>query len=270
MQTLFLARPGGKVAYDERGSGPLVVCAPGFGDVRGEYRFLAPQLEEAGFRVATMDLRGHGESSVGWADHSKAAIGSDIVALIRHLGSGPALVIGESYAAGAAVFAAAEAPELVAGIVLAGPFVRTTASPAQQRRSRLLYRLLFARPWGVAAWKMYFRTLYPTRKPDDFDAYVRALTANLRAKGRLEAVRAMMTGTAPDADSVIDRVRCPVLVLMGSRDPDFKQPRAEAEWIAGRLHGEVRMIEGAGHYPHAEMPEQAGPAVVAFARQVTR
>ena len=32
------------------------------GDLRSVYRFLAPALVEARYRVATMDLRGHGDS----------------------------------------------------------------------------------------------------------------------------------------------------------------------------------------------------------------
>ena len=87
-QTHFVDVPGGQIAYDDTGgAGPLIVCTPGIGDRRQLYRFLRPALAEAGYRVATMDLRGHGESSTGWPVYSAAALGSDIVALIRHLNS---------------------------------------------------------------------------------------------------------------------------------------------------------------------------------------
>ena len=46
MTTLFLEHANGRIAYDEAGAGPLVVCVPSMGDVRGEYRFLAPRLTE--------------------------------------------------------------------------------------------------------------------------------------------------------------------------------------------------------------------------------
>lgn len=268
MQTLFLPRPGGAIAYDDRGSGPLVLCVPGMGDLRAEYRFLAEQLAAAGRRVVTMDLRGHGESSVGWDDYSKVAIGSDIVALIRHLNSGPATVIGASYAAGAALFATAETPAQIVGIVLIGPFVRAHGSETKQRRDRALYALLFARLWGVTLWKSYFPRFFPTRKPDDFAAYLRALAANLRQPGRLLALRAMMTTRQVDAETVIPQVHTPTLVIMGTRDPDFPSPAQEAQWIAEHLHGSLRMIDGAGHYPHVEFPEQAGRAVVGFLQSV--
>jgi hypothetical protein len=34
---------------------------------------------------------------------------------------------------------------------------------------------------------------------------------------------------------------------MGTRDPDFKQTAEEAQWVGTALHGQVHMIEGAGH-----------------------
>jgi len=43
---------------------------------------------------------------------------------------------------------------------------------------------------------------------------------------------------------------------MGTADPDVKEPALEAKCVATALHAPVHMIEGAGHYPHAEMPGQ--------------
>ena len=124
MNTKYLNQEYGRIAYDDTGSGPLVICVPSMGDVRGEYRFLIPQLVSAGYRAVSMDVRGHGETSPEWDDYSVAGIGQDILALIRALDAGPAIIIGTSMAAGAAVWAAAEAPGLIRGLVMVGPFVR--------------------------------------------------------------------------------------------------------------------------------------------------
>src|SRR5207249_7025448 len=117
-ETRLLELPAGTIAYDHSGpaaaDGQLVVCVPGMGDVRGVYRFLVPALTAAGHRVVTMDVRGHGESSARWDDYSAPAIGGDVLALVRHLDAGPAHLVGGSMAAAAVVWAAAEAPELVA------------------------------------------------------------------------------------------------------------------------------------------------------------
>ena len=60
--TSYLTRPEGRIGYDIGGDGPLVLLVPGMGDLRAAYRFLAPALREAGYRVACTDLRGHGDS----------------------------------------------------------------------------------------------------------------------------------------------------------------------------------------------------------------
>lgn len=260
--TQFLSVPGGAIAYDDTGNGRLVVCAPSIGDVRAEYRFLRPQLIAAGFRVVTMDLRGMGESSASFADYSSVAVGSDIVALARHLGGGPAAVIGTSMAGGSAVWAAAEASNAVDRLVLIDAFVR--GHPMNPLVMAMMNGLL-SRPWGPAMWRRYFTKFYPSQKPADFEGYLAHLQTNLREPGRIEALKAMMNRSDNAAvEDALGRVTAPTLVVMGTKDPDFKDPAAEAGWIARRLGGSLLMLEGAGHYPHAEMPARVGPEIVRF------
>lgn len=260
MKTQYLELNGGKIAYDDSGAGPLVLCAPSLGDLRGEYRFLAPLLVEAGYRVITMDLRGLGESSPNWPDYSVAAVGSDMLALIRSLDAGPAILVGTSMAAGAAIWAEVEAPELVNGLVLIGPAVHgEVGGPAV-----LLYRLLFSRPWGPGLWIKYFNGLFPTHKPDDFAAYTGGLLANLKQAGRLKALREMALASKRASEARLSQVKAPALIVMGAKDPDFKPPEAEARWVADRISGQVVMLPEAGHYPHAEMPEKTAPEILRF------
>jgi pimeloyl-ACP methyl ester carboxylesterase len=231
------------------------------GDLRDQYRFLAPALTSAGYRVVTMDLRGMGESSVDWPDYSAAAVGSDIVALVTHLGAKRAFVVGNSMAAAAAVWAAAQVPDRIGGIVLIGPFVRDVPAPWW---SGALIKVAMMRPWGAASWSMYYKSLYPTSPPADLDKYRRALSANLKQAGRMEALQQMMSASKESCEARIPEVKAPVLVLMGTKDPDFNDPAAEANLVANRLHGHVVMVDGAGHYPHVEMHSEVGPLITKF------
>ena len=142
----FLDRPEGRVAYDVRGSGPLVVCVSGMSDLRSTYRHLVGPVVEAGFRVATTELRGHGDSDATFSSYDDQAAASDLVALVEELG-GPAVVVGHSMGAVAAVSAAAARPELVSGLVLVGPFVRDPAlNPVVRGLSRLMMQPAWIRP----------------------------------------------------------------------------------------------------------------------------
>ena len=260
MATQFLSQENGKIAYDDVGNGPLVICVPSMGDVRAEYRFLIPQLVSAGYRAVSIDVRGLGESSPVWKDYSVVGVGKDIVALARELKAGSAIIVGTSMAAGAAVWAAAEAPELIRGIIMIGPFVRGDGNWFLET----LFSVMFARPWGPAMWVKYYSTLYPSRKPVDFEDYSARLLQNLKERGRLESLQHMLHASKRASEERIPRVHQPTLVLMGSKDPDFKNPEAEAKWVAENLKGTYTMIEGAGHYPHAEMPEGTGPLILNF------
>jgi len=103
--TEFAEIEGGRIAYEVTGESPLVVLAHGVGDRRQAYRFLTPKLAQAGYRVAAADLRGHGESSLGWTSVtgqdviSRTDIAGDLLALIRGLG-GPAVIVGSPSRAG--------------------------------------------------------------------------------------------------------------------------------------------------------------------------
>jgi pimeloyl-ACP methyl ester carboxylesterase len=259
----FLDRGEGRIAYDVRGDGPLIVCVPGMGDLRQVYRFLVPDLVAAGYRVATMDLRGHGASDPGFSRYGDAAAGRDALALIAHLG-GPAVIVGSSMGAGAAVWAAAEAPDAVAGVALLGPFVRGGPTGL----AALMFRLALLKPWGPAVWHSYYAKFYPGRPPADLDAHRAAIRTSLRRAAHWRSfVRTARAGHA-DAAARLGEVRAPALVVMGDKDPDWKDPVAEARWIASTLDAELLVVPGCGHYPMTEYPDVANPAVVAFAARV--
>ncbi len=262
--TLYLDRSTGRIAYSLRGEGPLIICLPGMGDVRSVYRFLAKALVEAGFRVASMDLRGHGDSDVTFDVYDDVAAGTDLIALAEHLG-GPAILIGNSMGAAAACWAAAEAPKLIAGLVLLGPFVR---EPKTNPLGKLMLRLALLWPWGPAAWNAYFRTLYPTRRNTEFDAHFVEVAENLRKPGHWDAFHKTTHTSHNPVEARLAEVHAPTLVVMGEKDPDFPDPATEARWIADRLNGEILIVPGAGHYPQAEFPEIVSPAVVEFVRRI--
>ena len=263
--TRYLDRDGGRIAYDVTGDGPLVVAIPGMGDLRSNYRFLAPEIVHAGYRFASMDLRGHGDSEASFDAYDDRAAGSDLLALVGHLG-GPAVIIGNSMGAGAAAWAAAEAPEAVRGLVLIGPFVRNAPVGLIKQ---LLFRLSMARPWGAAAWVAYLPKLYPGHPPADFERHRSEIRESLRKPGHAAAFLATTRTSHAPVEARLQEVHTPTLVVMGERDPDFVDPGAEANYVGAQLHGDVVMVKNAGHYPHTEYPEVVNPVITGFLARVT-
>ena len=78
------------------------------------------------------------------------------------------------------------------------------------------------------------------------------------------ALRKMIDLSKADTERMLPASRVPALIVMGSRDPDFTDPAAEAHWLAAQLTAETLIIEGAGHYPHLEMTAETAPGLLAF------
>lgn len=266
-ETQYFEKEGRRIAYnDSGGGGPLLIAAPGMGDDRGVYRHLAPFLEKAGLRLVAFDIRGLGETSASWPDYSDAAIAADYISLLDHLGAASAVLVGNSKTASSAVIAAADHFEKVSGLVLLSPFARQV--PVKWWQS-LLFRLMLGGPWGRAAWTSYYRkNLYPGPQPEDHRAYVAALSKNLAEPGRFRAFREQAKDSHAESGSRLSDVRQPVLLVMGTADPDFQDPAAEARELADLLRAEVLLVEGSGHYPQADQPEKIAPVMIDFVKRI--
>lgn len=263
--TQFLDRPGGRISYDDNVvDGPLVIAAPGMGDTRYSHRHLRDGLAAAGIRFVTMDVRGMGESSVDWSDLSDTAIASDYLALVDELGGGPAVLVGNSLSCASSVIAATDAPDKVAGLMLLGPFVRDVPTAWWQKAA---FGAMLSPPWGRSVWVSYYRkNLHPGTQPADHDAYVSALSDNLREPGRFSAFRAMSTNSHAESGKRIASVQQPVVVVMGSADPDFPDAAAEAIELGEIMGAKVVMSDGSGHYPQADNPTLVLDALVELVR----
>jgi pimeloyl-ACP methyl ester carboxylesterase len=266
-----LAIEEGTIAYEVDGHGPLVMLAHGMGDSRHSYRFIVPQLVAAGYRVANVDIRGCGDSSTDWKSYQRADIARDLVALVRHLG-GPAVIVGQSISGGAATIAAATAPDVISGVVELAPFTRKQSVDIgglirnKQHRAGTIQLAKVMVSGSLKGWLTYLDAAIPT-KPADWGTERRRIEETLAKPERMAVLQAMCKTSPADAGAHLAGVHCPVLIIEGSADPDWADPRAEGMRILADLPrgiGEVAVIEGAGHYPHAETPAEVVALVLPF------
>src|SRR6478736_64685 len=269
-RTLHLPRPEGRVAYDDAGTGPLVVMVPGMGDLRSTYDELRSALLGAGYRVVTTDLRGHGDSDAGFTTHGDEATAGDVVALVEHLAAGPAVLVGNSMGSSAAAVVAADRPDLVRGLVLLAPFLRDPQLPGAVRAVMpLVYRAMLAAPWGAAAWTAYYRSLNKGTRSARLDAHTAAIRASLRRPGYLRAFRDLALAlTHAPVEARVPRIQAPALAVVGALDPDWKDPAAELAWVREAIGARGLLVDDAGHYPQHQTPEVVGEAVLALLADV--
>ncbi|GAQ85019.1 hypothetical protein KFL_002170130 [Klebsormidium nitens] len=250
----------GRVAVEDSGPPdsalPTLLFLHGLGDFRQTYRFLAPKFHSRGHRVLLADLRGCGESTTNFPSYTPVDVANDAVAVLDHFKvNQPAVIVSNSLSASSSAYVAAKHPERVAALIGTGPFLR---DPPGSGWLGPVSHVLFARPWGAAAWVSFWKTL-TVKKPADFDDYTKAMNAATRSEGHLAAIGGMIRGPKKPCWDVAGDVKCPVLLVFGSKDPDFKDPAAEGEEHRRQLKSakvvKVEVLPGLGHYPASEDPE---------------
>lgn len=94
----FLDVPGAQLAYETRGSGPLLLMIPGASGTGGAFTMVADELA-AHYTVATYDRRGFSRSHLTGAQDEARRLetdADDVQRLIAHLSNEPAIVFGSS------------------------------------------------------------------------------------------------------------------------------------------------------------------------------
>ena len=249
---------------------PVIYCLPGIGDFRHSYRFLAPLLQQARYRIIAQDLRGVGDSGTEFQSYSIESVANDVLTVLDacHITT-PVLLIGNSLSAACAVTLAAEHPTRFVGIVTLGGFFRDMP---KDTFFRPVSHFLFNRLWGQPAWVSAFKSFF-AKPPADLPAYTDAIKAKMLSNcSHAGIIGSMIRATKDHAWKKIDAVEVPALLIMGSRDPDFSDPVKETDFVASHLtksrHVEKVIIDEAGHYPHVEMPDDVAKAILAFTKTI--
>ena len=262
IQSLALA-DGGRLAYRDTGTGPLVVLLHGgFLD----HRMWTPQLATLPnrYRVVAPDARGHGDSTNAEAAFRHT---DDIAALIRHLDAGPAVLVGVSMGAATASDTALEHPDLVRAVVVSGA---GTSEPvfADDWTHRTLEKVWPALragdlPGALAAWNEF--TAGPHRALSDLDPAIPALIDEMTAKTWLKhtADEPDWSAHAEDTWARAAKLAIPVLAVIGGADSDDHRHNAErfADSVPG---GRKATIADAAHYPNLEHPDEFDAIIIEF------
>src|SRR5438105_3318346 len=101
-------------------SGPSVVLLHGVTSRWQGWVTTLPVLTQR-WHVIAADLRGHGRSGHARGRYGIMEYTQDVIALIRHLQAGPAVLIGHSLGAIVSIGVASEAPDAVRAVVLEDP-----------------------------------------------------------------------------------------------------------------------------------------------------
>lgn len=242
-------------AIDGTGTPPVVLLHAGYVDHRMYERELAHLAQRT--TVVAPDARTHGWSSSGTTPFRQC---DDIAALIRHLDAGPAVLIGTSMGAGSAVDTALEHPDLVRALVICGAGTNepTFTDPVAIRHNERVQQAVEAMdaPAWLAATLQWVAG--PTRDLAAVDPDVLRLVNEMHQHFISTHIR---PGILPPEHVVgswerLPEIAVPVLGVVGDLDYADHHAMTQRAVVAVQDGRGVVTIQGAGHYPNLEQPQQ--------------
>jgi len=246
---------GGKMPEDKHigffklGKGSrTVILVPGIGDLKENYLELAEALSKEA-TVYGLDLRGTGESTVGYDSYGADQTSEDILEFIHREKLDRITIVANSMSCASAVLVSTKVPEKIDSVILTGPFLRDKELGFVMRT---MLRVLFSGPWGPSAFQSFYESLYPVIKPSDLAQHSQRIKENLKEDGRLFAVRSMFLARKPKSEDAIQKLTSKVIIVMGDKDPDFDDPVSEAKELANLTKGEFFIFQNSGHYPYKD------------------
>lgn len=271
----FTGSGGNRLAADAGGTpgAPPVLLLHGGGQTRHSWGGAQRELIAAGYRVVSLDSRGHGES--GWIEDGEYGLESqvaDVACVARAIGGRPGLV-GASMGGVNAMIACGDDPGLARALVLVDVTPRLEPEGIDQ-----IERFMGANLDGFATIESAgdaVAAYYPARtRPAD----PRGLRKNLRLRGdgrwywhwdpamfsgnrepKIRAMRERMLAAA-------ERIRIPTMLVRGAQSEIVSLAGVD-ELRAHLPHLELVDIAGAGHMIAGDRNDAFNAAVADFLRR---
>ncbi len=250
-----------EMAYDDVGSGPVVVLLHGYPFNRSMWREQSEALS-ASNRVITPDLRGHGETSVTSEPATMEEMARDVLALLDKLGINRITLGGLSMGGYVALAFYRRFPLRVRALILADTRPQADTPDAKRNREEQAQKILKEGMESIAD-DFLKKVLTPatiSEKPETV-ARVREMITKTNPQGAASALRGM--AARPNQTDFLEAIFVPTLVIVGSEDQ--LTPPADAELMHRQIRGSrISIMEGASHLSNLERPTEFNLALKSF------
>jgi pimeloyl-ACP methyl ester carboxylesterase len=257
-----------KLQVELAGEGRAILLAHGLTATRRYVVHGSRLLERSGYRVASYDARGHGDSDPPPAPDAfeYSDLVGDLEGLLDSLGIEQAVLAGASMGAATTLAAALERPERVSALVQITPahLGLPQTDPDELARWDALADGLeregvegFMRAYGDPPVEQRFKGLVT-------QAIRQRIERHRHPEAVANALRVVPRSKAFEGVEALAGVAVPTLVV-GSRDElDPQHPYAVAEVYAERIPGAELVVEEPGSSPLAWRGAQLSRAIIAF------
>lgn len=258
-----------RVAVEEEGDGPAVVCVHGLGGTSNTFTPLMPAM--ARHRVVRIDLPGSGRSQRAEGVLSIERFVATVLEICARLKVERAHWIGHSMGTIVCQHLAVSQPKMVTSLALFGPLI----APPDAARTAMLARAAKARSEGLAGMQEITATLVNAALSSDTRqrlpvtvAYVRECLMRQDPEAYARSCEALAGAQA----AAVERIEAPVLLVTG--DEDGVAPPQAVRSMAEKFHSargtRVVVLPRCGHWTPIERPEECQRELRDFLAQHAR
>lgn len=245
---------GERVGYVDAGEGPPIVWIPGADGIKETWRYQLPAFV-ASYRCVAADIR----RRIGEGDRFDR-LADDVAETMEALGTGPAVVVGQSLGGAVAIRLATRHAGRVRGLVLCNALSRVTYEHLGLNRTALVPLAMattryLPTPLARAAargWSRLSVWIYDA-SPGRENVVEYALWTGPRTVPPRVSARRVDLLKGEDLRPELGSIRAPTLVVKGPLD-SYCLPEWSREIAAGIPGARYAEVEGTGHCSHISRP----------------
>lgn len=274
---------GHDINYIEMGDPdkPPLLLIHGFGASAYHFRHNIPVLARD-YHVYAFDMLGFGFSGKPVQGYPAEVWRDQTIDFVQQVIGEPVTLAGNSLGGFTALYAAADAPELVNGCILlnaAGSFrseAESSSSPPpkwvqkiQTAIQRVAVATSFAYTKQPASIEQVLKQVYPTSPHMVDQDLVEAIQLPSKHPNAAEVFYQVIAKAASRetyVDDLLETVQCPLLLCWGQEDPWIRPQAADRiQALTREADYPVSRVDiSAGHCPHDEAPEAVNEAILDF------
>lgn len=262
----YIIYNGGKIYYSDTGSGRTIVLLHGYLESSEIWKDFAGLVSER-YRVISVDLPGHGRSTVYGEIHTMEFMASGIRQLLSSLDIRNPVIVGHSMGGYVALAFAGQYPEDISGYCLfhSHPFADTPETREKRERE-----IKF-----VSMGKKYL--MYPSNismmyaginleKLKDSVEHSKRIASSISDEGIIAVLRGMMA--RPSRLHIMEEGRIPCLWILGRHD-NYINCNSIQSRIRLPANARLVILENSGHLGFIEEPQISATALTQFIEGLT-
>ena len=266
----FVEVEKGKLYYEITGKGPWVVLIHGAWATHEWWRWQVPELSKS-YRVLSLDVRGHGQSSLLEKPSSIENFARDLEGLLQKAKAREVALIGWSMGGMISMQYCLSNPAKVKALIL--------IATRGQRNPKLKFRVWLQHIQTRLNLMMDFADYQGFVYQDQIEKEVRSMLSPATPKGVIDWIIDDLTNNPRrnffevakslwdwEAGERLTAIKVPTLIMAGKEDS--RNPPSFAQFLHAKIpNSKLLVVENCGHYLLAERPDIVNKEILDFLKE---